>query len=246
MWFTDKHVLPNVLAALVIVTSFAFEDPARAVILSVGLFALSGAITNWLAIHMLFERVPGLYGSGVVPLHFEEFKSGLMSLVTTHLFKKENVEAAFKAKDSDDESLGGIDLTPAIDGLDLDAAYDQLVNVIMESSFGAMLGMVGGPKALDPMRDPFKTRMKAFLVETTKSPRFQKVLAGQLASMTGSDEFMNKISEIVQARLDELTPDMVKVIVQDMIRKHLGWLVVWGGVFGGLIGLVTALFLHVL
>jgi hypothetical protein len=23
-----------------------------------------------------------------------------------------------------------------------------------------------------------------------------------------------------------------------MIRKHLGWLVLWGGVFGGLIGLI--------
>ncbi len=32
-----------------------------------GLFAFSGAITNWLAIHMLFEKVPGLYGSGVIP-----------------------------------------------------------------------------------------------------------------------------------------------------------------------------------
>ena len=34
---------------------------------------------------------------------------------------------------------------------------------------------------------------------------------------------------------------MVKQIVQDMIRHHLGWLVVWGGVFGGLIGLITSI-----
>jgi hypothetical protein len=26
-----------------------------------------------------------------------------------------------------------------------------------------------------------------------------------------------------------------------MIAKHLGWLVVWGGVFGGIIGLIAAL-----
>ncbi|MCE3054327.1 DUF445 domain-containing protein, partial [Vibrio cholerae] len=37
-----------------------------------GLFAFSGAITNWLAIHMLFEKVPGLYGSGVIPARFED------------------------------------------------------------------------------------------------------------------------------------------------------------------------------
>jgi Na+/H+ antiporter NhaD/arsenite permease-like protein len=33
---------------------------------------------------------------------------------------------------------------------------------------------------------------------------------------------------------------MVKDIIQQMIKKHLGWLVVWGGVFGGLIGLIAA------
>ncbi|MBX2823810.1 MAG: DUF445 domain-containing protein [Gammaproteobacteria bacterium] len=240
MWITEKHVLPNVLAALVVVASFAFEEPVKAVILSIGLFALSGAITNWLAIHMLFDRVPGLYGSGVVPLHFEEFKTGLMSLVTTHLFKAENVEAAF-TNSGDDGPNQTIDLTPALEGLDLDVAYDQLVDVIMESSFGAMLGMVGGAQALEPMRAPFKTRMHNFLAETASSKRFQKIMAGQIASMTTSEQFMEKITEIVQARLDELTPDMVKNIVQDMIRKHLGWLVVWGGVFGGVIGLLSAL-----
>ncbi|MDH5582206.1 MAG: hypothetical protein OEY33_09905, partial [Bdellovibrionales bacterium] len=41
-------------------------------IMSVGFFALSGSITNWLAIHMLFEKVPFLYGSGVIPNRFEE------------------------------------------------------------------------------------------------------------------------------------------------------------------------------
>ena len=49
-----------------------FQDQIR----SMGFFALSGAVTNWLAIHMLFERVPGLYGSGVIPLHFQDFKKG--------------------------------------------------------------------------------------------------------------------------------------------------------------------------
>jgi len=34
---------------------------------------------------------------------------------------------------------------------------------------------------------------------------------------------------------------MVKDIIQKMIRAHLGWLVVWGGVIGGLIGLIKCL-----
>ncbi|HAR89821.1 MAG TPA: DUF445 domain-containing protein, partial [Gammaproteobacteria bacterium] len=50
-------------------------------VLNTGLFALSGGITNWLAVHMLFERVPGLYGSGVVQLRFEDFKEGIRNLI---------------------------------------------------------------------------------------------------------------------------------------------------------------------
>ena len=37
----------------------------------------------------------------------------------------------------------------------------------------------------------------------------------------------------------KLTPDKVKQIIEDVIRQHLGWLIVWGNVFGGLIGLIS-------
>ncbi|MDE2955256.1 MAG: DUF445 domain-containing protein, partial [Gemmatimonadota bacterium] len=53
-------------------------------------------------------------------------------------------------------------------------------------------------------------------------------------------EMIDRVDAIVMQRLNELTPEMVKTIVQDMIHKHLGWLVVWGGVFGGFIGLITS------
>jgi uncharacterized membrane protein YheB (UPF0754 family) len=36
---------------------------------------------------------------------------------------------------------------------------------------------------------------------------------------------------------------MVKELVQNLIKEHLGWLVVWGGVFGGLIGVVSSVVL---
>jgi predicted alpha/beta superfamily hydrolase len=34
---------------------------------------------------------------------------------------------------------------------------------------------------------------------------------------------------------------MVKELVEEMIRTHLGWLIVWGNLFGGLIGLICQL-----
>ncbi len=236
MALLNKNTVPNLIALLVIAFSFTLTGNARELVFNTGMFALSGALTNWIAIHMLFERVPGLYGSGIIPLHFEEFKRGILALFTEQLFKKENVDAAFQSDDSSE-----IDLQPAIESLDLDDAYDQLKNVIMESSFGAMLGMVGGAQALEPMREPFKERIGAFLLDTTRSPRFQKMLGKQLSSMAGSEQFMEKIHRVVESRLDELTPEMVRDIVQNMIRKHLGWLVVWGGVFGALIGALSTL-----
>ena len=65
---------------------------ARILYSLLGLFALSGAITNWLAIHMLFEKVPLLYGSGVIPARFEEFKLAIRQLMMEQFFTEENID----------------------------------------------------------------------------------------------------------------------------------------------------------
>ena len=240
MVLLDKNILPNLVAVALVILGWLLPGNVGTVVFYTGLFALSGAVTNWLAVHMLFEKVPGLYGSGVIPTHFEEFKTGIQTLVTRELFNRENVEKFFN--DNDDAGKA-IDIEPVVNNLDMDDAFDQLVSVVMESSLGSMLAMVGGEKALDTMRDPFKSRMQEFLLKTVRSPSFQKNLQKQLQSVTASDDFTNRIGAIVKGRLDEMTPELVKEIMQRMIRKHLGWLVVWGAVFGGLIGLVSSIFL---
>jgi len=246
----DKHITPNLLALLVILLSFMLPAPWHQITLGTGLFALSGSLTNWLAVHMLFERVPGLYGSGVITLHFEEFKAGILRMVHEELFSKDKVERLLapveQAAQNDDEpvneSLGqAIDLAPLLDAIDLDAAYDQLVQTILESSFGSMLAMVGGETALQPLREPFKKRMHEFLNDAVQSPQIQAAISEQLSKAASSEQFVNRLDQLLRARLDEMTPEMVRDIMQRMIKQHLGWLVVWGGVFGGLIGLVAAL-----
>ena len=239
MVLLDKNIFPNLAAIVLIIIGWLLPGSIGTVVFYTGLFALSGAVTNWLAVHMLFEKVPGLYGSGVIPTHFEEFKSGIHKLVTRELFNKENIERFF----SKSENSKAIDVEPVVNNLDMDDAYDQLVAVVMESSLGPMLAMVGGEKALDTMRDPFKSRMREFLLKTVRSPSFQSNMQKQLQSVTSSDDFSDRIGGIVKNRLDEMTPELVKDIMQRMIRKHLGWLVVWGAVFGGLIGLISSIIL---
>jgi len=230
----NKSVITNGLAIIVVVLAYVFEHQ---LVLSIGLFALSGAVTNWFAIHMLFEKVPGLYGSGVIPARFEDFKLAIKDLMMTQFFTRENIDRFLKSpgKESD------FHLAPVIEKVDLSPSFDALVKVIMESSFGSMLGMFGGQEALTPLKEPFIENMKLSLIKMTKDETFQQLLRDELEQPDVMSEIRQQIEDIVEKRLNELTPQLVKEIIQEMIKKHLGWLVVWGGVFGGLIGLLAGL-----
>lgn len=81
-----------------------------------------------------FEKVPFLYGSGVVPLHFKEFKTGIRHLIMTEFFTRENLERFFA--ESTDSLIPEINIDPALAAVDYDKAFDGLVEVIMKSSFG--------------------------------------------------------------------------------------------------------------
>jgi uncharacterized membrane protein YheB (UPF0754 family) len=231
----NKSIITNLIA---FIATFIGYVSQQHLIFTVGLFALSGAITNWLAIHMLFEKIPGLYGSGVIPARFEDFKLAIRQLMMEQFFTKENIDR-FLSRNSD--SAMPINLSPVIEKVDLTPAFDNLVSVIENSSFGPMLTMVGGTEALQPMKEPFIEKMKSSIQDITQSEQFNTLLRDELEQPNMIANMQNKVSDIIEKRLNELTPQLVKEIIQAMIKKHLGWLVVWGGVFGGIIGLVAAL-----
>ncbi|MGY8899263.1 MAG: DUF445 domain-containing protein [Paraglaciecola sp.] len=230
----NKSILTNVVALLLLILGLVLEN---IIMTTVGIFALSGAVTNWLAIHMLFEKVPLLYGSGVIPQRFEEFKAGIRELMMTQFFTEQNINRFLT---SGNQQLK-LDLVPVLEKVDLEPTFDSLVEVINASSFGSMLGMFGGAEALTPLKQPFVEKMKTSLIEISQDERFLETLSSQLEQPNVMQDVQQKIESIVEQRLDELSPKMVKDIIQAMIKKHLGWLVVWGGVFGGLIGLITIL-----
>jgi len=235
----DKSLATNLIALFIVIIGLFMNGVPAEYVLNTGLFALSGGITNWLAVHMLFERVPGFYGSGVIPARFEEFKGGIKALVMEQFFSTENLESFFSkltAAGPDKEQKSGLERIIA--RIDLDAAFDSLVEVIMNSSFASMLSMFGGAKALDGLREPFVEKMHDFLLRVGED---QEILEQFRRDSTSS--LLGKVEQIVDARLDELTPQLVKEIIQQMIRKHLGWLVVWGGVIGGVIGLIATIVL---
>ncbi len=228
----SKSLATNLVAIMMIIAGF--YSPAYALqIKSMGFFAFSGAITNWLAIYMLFEKVPLLYGSGVIPSRFTEFKRGIKELIMGQFFSVENIESFFESADE----TATPDLTLLARSFDKNLLFEKFLEVVNDSQFGGMLGMFGGIAALEPLRDPFAQKFDEAFVEIAESESFQKALVEQLGHRGMGDSIRDQVEVIVDQRLAELTPDQVKEIIQDMIRKHLGWLVVWGGVFGGLIGL---------
>jgi len=234
----NKSLATNLISVACIVAGY-FSPVHNELILTVGLFATSGAITNWLAIHMLFEKVPLLYGSGVIPNRFEEFKAAIHKLIMGQFFTLENVAGFFEAQTEDIASSFNPD--PVIEVVNYDRIFDGFLEAVVQSQFGSMLGFIGGVSALEPLKEPFEAQMRKEIRDILGSPDFMTAIQQGMGEENVTEEIIEKVDNIVSKRLDELTPELVKQIIQEMIREHLGWLVVWGGVFGGLIGLATAL-----
>ena len=231
----NKSFVTNIISLILLGAGYYSQNT---IVMYAGLFAFSGAITNWLAIHMLFEKVPGLYGSGVIPARFEAFKGAIKTLMMEQFFTAENIDRFLNKEMSGDK---GINLEPVIAKVDFNPTFDSLVNVISNSSFGGMLSMFGGTDALQPLKQPFVEKMQDAMVDISQSEPVKQALKEQLQSGSMKDGIKDDVEVIIEQRLNELTPKMVKEMVQKMIREHLGWLVVWGGVFGGIIGVISAL-----
>ena len=230
----NKSLLTNILSIILIIIGH-FSPIYSEYLKAMGLYSFSGAITNWLAIHMLFEKVPGLYGSGIITDRFEDFKKGIRNLIMNQFFTKENFEK-FMASNSGD--LISIEEDSIIKSIDFDNVFSKLKSAIMQSSFGGMLGMFGGEPALEPLKPLFQEKFQEIIRDILNDKNFISNLTK--SSESNTDLSLN-IEGMVDARLNELTPKMVKEIIQDMIKEHLGWLVVWGGVFGALIGLILTI-----
>jgi uncharacterized membrane protein YheB (UPF0754 family) len=216
----SKELTTNLISLGLVVGSFFISQTFSNHLFYIGLFALSGSLTNQIAIHMLFNRVPLLYGSGIIELKFEDLKLSIRRVILEEFLSTDRIKTQ------------KINITPTIEKLDFSTSFDALLDSIVESKFAAMISLIGGVQALEALREPFTKRLKSSLIKLSDKVEFQV-----------GDSFSNNIDSIVQERLNELTPNMVKQMLLDIMREYLGWLVVWGGVFGGLIGFISSLVL---
>ncbi len=224
----NKSLITNWVALLLILAGY-LSPLYGDIILMTGVFALSGGLTNWIAIHMLFEKIPFLYGSGIIPNRFEDFKVGIKALIIEEFFNKEHIDQFFTQKG---KNLSADAINSKID---FNKIFEDLVEAIIESPMGSMLGMLGGKEALAPLKEPIIKKLKNIINELAENK-------GDNSEKDFIQNLILEIEKIIDNRLADLTPKMVKEIIQKMIREHLGWLVIWGGVFGGLIGFIFSFF----
>tara|TARA_Y100000991_G_scaffold207658_1_gene185941 strand:+ start:687 stop:1379 length:693 start_codon:yes stop_codon:yes gene_type:complete len=221
----NKSILTNIVALLI--TLIGIINPFdNSLLLMIGLFSLSGGITNWIAIHMLFEKVPFVYGSGIIPKNFLIFKQAIKDLVIKEFFSRNNVEV-FTSKISEEAIIS------ISKNINYNNIFEGLTESIESSQLGGMLSMVGGKKALEPLRKPIIIKLETL---------FKSIIENEKRSNFGDEIVDNvyvRIEKLIDDRLNELSPQDVKKIIQNLIDKHLGWLVIWGGVFGGFIGIIS-------
>ena len=230
----SKSTLTDILSVTLIGLSLLVAQPYATPLLFTGLFAISGAVTNQLAIYMLFNKVPLLYGSGVIQNNFELFKSSIKSMIMKQFFNKEQLQIFFQNEEQK------IDLAPLVESAHFSTAFVALKQSVMESKLGDALNFFGGEKALDSLEKPFAKRLKSAVVKIVSSDTFKAQMNHHLENSSLNDDLQSSVEKIIDKRLDDLTPKMVSDLVHELIQTHLGWLVIWGGVFGGAIGLLSS------
>ncbi|KAJ3434498.1 hypothetical protein M0812_01612 [Anaeramoeba flamelloides] len=212
-------------------------------LLAFGLFGFAGGVTNWLAVKMLFDKIGyGKYylpGSAIIPHRFKAIRETVKNTIMQTFFDEDYLKKYISKKFNEimtssdlniEEKLKNILESPKVEKI-----IDQKLDDLKNKPEGLVLVMMGiEPSKLKPLILPF-------IVNAAKD------FAPLLLSAFDPKKFIKirkvrkEIDKLMTEKLKELTPPIVKKLMEDVIREHLGWLIVWGCVFGGFIGVISKL-----
>ena len=187
---------------------------------------------------MLFDKIPGLIGSGVIPRRFHDILEALKAMILDTFFEEQFLKAYINERSS--SLLQSLDLEArlrhgmAAENFDVNLA--QKLDTISQTPDGVFLAtigpMFGGFESMVPMIKPMLVAVGNELLQTITS-NFE------LTDVVNISQIRAEIDRALEERMTSLTPKKVKRMMARVIREHLGWLVVWGNVFGGLIGVAS-------
>jgi uncharacterized membrane protein YheB (UPF0754 family) len=232
----DKGTISNCLSFALLLLGLWLttqDQPAASWVLAAGLFGFAGGVTNWLAVKMLFDRVPLLYGSGVIPARFRQIRATVKELIMFHFFDEDYLRRFFAEGFGDsmgpDAERLQENLTEMLESEEVDQAISAKLEDLQGSQVGPMIQLAGP--------DFIKKVLKEFLTDLL--PALGPRLGRAVGEGIDVAALRRQVDRLLSAKLEELTPQKVKEMMEQVIREHLGWLIVWGNVFGGGIGLLA-------
>lgn len=233
---TMSNIITFCLMVLgIICVAVTDNHPAARFVLAGGLFSFAGSITNQLAITALFDPVLGLPGTGIIPKRFKEIRQTIKDTIMKTFFDADFLEAYIDEQTSKFKQGLKLDekLKQMLESDAVDKIIDDKLADLNNRPEGMMLAMAGiNPLSLKPMIKPFVLGMGTDLAPVMLDTLDPK-------KMMTIDQIRDEIDKMMSEKLLLLTAPLVKRVLRDVIQKHLVWLVVWGGVFGGLIGITS-------
>jgi len=239
--FFNKGNNSNLFTFLIMITGIllrAFlghENVFAKYILAFGIFGFAGGITNWLAIKMLFDKIPLLYGSGVIPQQFKEIRQTIKDVILDTFFDPKFLDKYVSQKAG--QFTSSLNLEEKIKQMLESPIVDQIIDEKLielgtrpEGMFLTMMGIT--PASLKPMIKPFVLGMGADI-----GPLLLNNF--DISKIFNISKLRGEIDSLMTTKLQELTPEIVKKLMEQVIRTHLGWLIVWGNIFGSFIGIVS-------
>merc|ERR1711933_12408 len=160
------------------------------------MFAIGGGVTNWVAIKMLFDKIPLVYGSGIIPAQYEGIRRVVKNVIMKNFFDETFLNYYVKDKVLNMDIKGKLE----------DFCKSEKMEKILQGVFGNDAGM------LVPIVKPHIVKVGARLAPLIKD----KIRSMDL--MKDLDSAKVEVDKMLTDRMLELTPDKVKVLLEEIMR----------------------------
>ena len=196
--------------------------------LAAGLYGLAGAFSNYVAVRFLLHNV-------FIARNEQQFKRAIRSIVMNLFFDRETIEA--ELVDHVRKVLGTFSLKKNLQSVfesdDFDGAIDKKLYQFAAGPDGMMLAMLGIPAtSLKPLVTPIILGLA-----TDLSPILEDVFTPE--NVITADRLADALHNVVTDRIQALTLADVRAVLKGVLFPHVAAMVLWGSLFGCLIGVAT-------
>jgi hypothetical protein len=177
------------------------------VLRAVGLFGFIGGVTNWVAIEMLFVRIPYLIGTGVVAKQYKELREGIRRIVVNTLFDPTAVSKYFSGQRK--YAIEMLHLGPHFGGLLDSPAANTIVEQKIDSALAGPEGLILTLLGVDhsELRSIIRKNVQLFLVDI--SPIILDKLSPGIINGEGLQE---EVEKILDQKIEELSATKVRQV----------------------------------